>query len=171
MAIRPFSPLLNPGRVPRSCQAGALCAGITPPHPMSDALHNLNYVAVLVIAIVGFLFGWIWYSLIFGRASKEALACGEAPEAPKPGMGPSMIKAFLFTFISTWGLALLIESHGTFGRRHGAEFGAAVGLLIVGARLLNDGVWARTPCKWTAIKVGHEVLLFAIQGAILGIWR
>ena len=38
-------------------------------------------------------------------------------------------------------------------------------------RFLNDGVWAKTPCKWSAIKVGHEVLLFAIQGAILGIWR
>ena len=145
--------------------------GHNPIPPMSDALHNLNYVAVLVVAIVGFLFGWIWYSLIFGKASKEAMKCTDAPDAPKTGMGPSMLKAFIFTFISTWGLALLIESHGTLGRRHGAEFGAAVGLLVVGARFLNDGVWAKTPCKWTAIKVGHEVVLFAIQGAILGIWR
>jgi hypothetical protein len=142
---------------------------------MTEALHHLNYVAVLVVAIVGFIFGCVWCRLVYSGSCKScdtaAAPEGEKPAEQKSGVVCRAVKSFVFTLVSTWGLALLIESHGTLGRRHGAEFGAAVGLLIVGARFANDGAWRKTPSRTTATTIAHEVLLFAIQGAILGIWR
>ena len=35
---------------------------------MYNALMVLNYVAVIVTAVIGFLFGWLWYSpLLFAK--------------------------------------------------------------------------------------------------------
>ncbi len=136
---------------------------------MLFALTHLNYVAVLVVTIIGFIFGWIWFSLLFGKICKAEMKC-DVPEGEKPNMGAQVVKSLIVTFISSVGLAVLIQPHGNFSPRHGAEFGAVVGLLVVGARFLNDAVWSKAPCRLTAVKVGHEVLLFAIQAAILGIW-
>jgi hypothetical protein len=137
---------------------------------ITEAIHELNYLAVLGVAIIGYIFGFIWFMLIFGKASKAAMNAG-APEGEKRGIALPMIKSFVLTLISTLGLAILVEAHGAYGRRHCGEFAAVVGVLVVGARLLNDGVWKKTPCKLLAISFGHEVLLFTIQGTIFGMWR
>jgi hypothetical protein len=137
---------------------------------MSHAFLLLNYLHVIVVAIIGFFVGFIWYSVLFGKAWQAEMKV--TPEdAQKTPMGPAMIKGFIFTFISTWGLALLEEkSNETYWYR-GAAFGATVGLLIVGARYLNSAVWEKRSCKLLAINIGHEVLLFTLTGAILAIWR
>lgn len=136
---------------------------------MVDALHHLSYVHVMVVALIGFVFGSLWYTVLFGKAWAAEMKIN--PEAEKPSMAPMMIKGYLCTLVSTWGLALLLAAHGTTHALNGAAFGVAVGLLIVGARHLNHGVWDGSSCKLQSINLGHEVLLFAIQGAILGVWR
>ncbi len=139
---------------------------------MIDALHNLNYLHVIVVAIIGFAFGAVWYSMIFAKAWSAGMKrTPEDCEKGKAAMGPNMIQGFLWTLVSTFGLALLIVSHGTFGWRRGAAFGAVVGLLVVGARQLNSNVWDKKPCKVVAINLWHEVLLFALQGSIMAHWH
>jgi len=136
---------------------------------MLDALHAINYFHLVIVGIIGFAFGSLWYTVLFGKTWAAEMKI--SPEAPKEPMAPYMIKGFIFTLISTWGLALLIVSHGTNQGCRGAAFGAVVGLLVVGARKLNSGVWEKASCKLQAINLAHEVLLFAIQGAILAVWH
>ena len=136
---------------------------------MVEALHALNYIHVFVVAIVGFAFGSLWYTALFGKAWSAEMKID--PAAEKPSMAPMMIKGFICTLISTLGLALLTLLHSRTNWLHGAYFGAAIGLLIVGARQLNHGVWDHSSRKLRLINLGHEVLLFAIQGAILAVWH
>ncbi len=136
---------------------------------MIDAFHTLNYLRLIGVALVGFGFGSLWYSLLFGNAWMAEMKI--EPAEPRPPMAPLMIRGFLYTLVSTWGLALVIVSHGTDTWYRGALLGAAVGLLIVGARKLNSGVWERTSSRLMAINVGHEVALFALQGALLAVWH
>lgn len=140
---------------------------------MVQAMHDLNYLHVIVVGVIGYLIGWFWFSLVFGKAMKADMKC-EAPvegEKPRPNIAATALASLIATLVSTWGLALLIQAHGTLGKRHGAELGLAIGILIVGARFKNDAIWAKPPCRLTAIKVLHEIVLFAVQGAILGVWR
>ena len=82
-----------------------------------------------------------------------------------------MLKAlFICTFVSTVALAWIIALAGTVGMRHGAALGAGLGVLLVGARYANSAVWERRSYKLVAINVGHEVIMLALQGAILAHW-
>ena len=111
--------------------------------------------------------------MLFGKAWKAEMKITDEKmkEAAKQGMAKFFIPGFIYTLLSTVGLAVLIRAHGTMACVKGAELGAFVGLLLVGARLLNSGVWEQRSFKLSAINIGHEVVMFAVQEAILAVWR
>ncbi|MDE3084309.1 MAG: DUF1761 domain-containing protein [Verrucomicrobiota bacterium] len=141
---------------------------------MYNAICHLNYVAVIVVTIIGFLFGWLWYSpLLFGKAWRTEMKISDEQmkECAQKGMGKFLIKGFIYTLLGTFGLAVLISGHRSPGALKGAELGLFVGALIVGVRMLNSGVWEQRSCRLQAISIGHEILLFTLQSAIFGVWR
>lgn len=141
---------------------------------MMHALMTLNYVAVLVVAAIGFLLGWLWYSpALFAKPwmAEMKLTEEKMKECMKGGMAKYCVQGFVYTLVSTFGLAVLIQAHGSENWLKGAEFGAFVGLVVIGGQMLNCGVWEQRSGKLQAINLGHIVVLFAVQGAILGVWR
>jgi hypothetical protein len=135
---------------------------------MLAAFHSLNYLTVIATAVIGFLVGAVWYMALFGKAwAAEMGITMPAPGEPRPPMAPKMIQGLVFTFLSTLGLALVLAISGPVSWKHGAARGAAIALLIVGARLANSGIWEKKSAKLLAINIGHEVAVFALQGAIL----
>lgn len=134
-------------------------------------LSHLNYLHILVATIVGFLFGWLWYSVLFRNSwASEMKITPERMAEGRPAMGGNLAKSFIFTFISAVGLAVVIVLAAIPGWRWGAKVGLAVGLLIVGGRCLNGGLWEGKSARLQAINLGHEVILFAVQGAIIAGW-
>lgn len=141
---------------------------------MRDAIAHLNYVSVLVVAAVGFVLGWLWYSALFGKAwMAEKKITPEMVEAAKAkgGMGANFVKSFVFTLLGTFGLAVVMHAHGVPNWKHGAAVGLFVGLFLPVMRYLNGAVWDNQTCKLQAINAGHEIVLFTLQGAILGLWH
>jgi hypothetical protein len=141
-----------------------------PPLPMVT-FSSLNYFHILVTAIAGFLLGWIWYSALFGSSwRKEMNLTAETLDAAKPMMASMMIKGFVYTFISTVGLAAALTWSPHRTAVGGLKLGATIGLLVVGARFANTAIWERKSAKLQAINIAHEVALFALQGVILAAW-
>ncbi|MFI5357529.1 MAG: DUF1761 domain-containing protein [Opitutales bacterium] len=140
---------------------------------MMHALVSVNYVTVIVVTVVGFLFGWLWHSpVLFGKAWMAEMKITEdkMKEMAQKSMAPFFIKSLIYTLISTYGLAVLLGAHGSHGWLAGLKLGAFVGLVLIGARLLNAAVWEQRSCKLSVINLGHEACLFALQGAILAAW-
>lgn len=139
---------------------------------MLSSLSHLHVVPIIVVAIVGFLFGAVWYMALFGKAlAAEMKRTPEEGEKAKGAMAPNLVKGFLWMLVSTFALWVLVDSHHSLGYRRGAALGFVVGALVVGVRMLDHNVWEKKSFKQMAINVGHEVLLFVIQGAIFGHWR
>jgi hypothetical protein len=141
---------------------------------MMQAILSLNYLAVLVVTIAGFLLGWLWYSpLLFVKPwMAEMKFTAEAMKAAAAkGMARYFAMGLACALVSTFGLAVLIRAHGSPGWLKGAEFGLFVGVCVVGARLFNGGIWENRSLRLQAINLGHEVALFVLPGAILGVWR
>ncbi len=141
---------------------------------MRDAIFHLNYIHVLVVTVAGFMLGWLWYSpVLFVKPWMAEMKYTEEhmKASAKEGMAKYMLQAFIYTLLSTFGLAVLIAAHGVFNWKHGAAVGAFIGAFGPGTRLLSGGVWEKRSCKLLAITVGHEVVLYALQGAILGFWH
>jgi hypothetical protein len=140
---------------------------------MIQVIQSLNYPHVFVVTVVGFLLGWLWYSpVMFNKAwVTEMQNSSQALANLKGRMGQATAVAFLFTLLSTFGLAALIDAHNTVGAVKGAELGAFVGAILVGSRMLNSAVWENRSARLLRINIGHEIVLFALQGALLGCWR
>lgn len=141
---------------------------------MRDVIPHLNYIHVLVVSVAGFLLGWLWYSVLCGKVWMAEMKITEEmvqAERAKGGMTGYFIKGFIFTLLSTFGLAALIAAHGAPNWKHGAAFGAFIGLFGPVMRMLNLSVWEKKSVKLQMINAGHEIVLYAMQGAILGMWH
>jgi hypothetical protein len=139
---------------------------------MRDAIAHLNYIQVLVVTVAGFMLGWLWYGVLFGRMwMAEMKITPEMAAAEKGNMAGYFAKGLLFTFLSTFGLAVLIAAHGVPNWKHGAACGLFIGGFVAGMRKLNDAVWEKRSLRFQAISFGHELVVYAVQGAILGAWH
>ena len=142
---------------------------------MRDVILHLNYVHVLVVTIAGFVLGCLWsHGPLFGNAwMAEMKMTKESMEAAmkKQGMGIFFLKGFLFTLLGTFGLAALVAAHGSPNWKHGAAFGAFVGAFGPVARMLNASLLEDRSVKLQAINAGHEIAVYALQGAIFGAWH
>jgi glycerol uptake facilitator-like aquaporin len=137
---------------------------------MIHILHHLSYVPVIIITVIGFVFGALWYSkLLFSNAWREEVKLTE--EQCKAGSFKKMFVAFLGTFVLTAVIDAFLVLRGTEGLLGGAKMGLLIGVGIVaavqGPGLLFEG---RT-CKYRAIVIGHNVLLCVLVAALLGAYR
>jgi len=142
--------------------------------PMTQAILTLNYIHVLVVAIGGFMIGWLWYSpVLFAKPwIREMKITDEMmQQAREDGMMKFFVLGFVFTFISTFGLAAILNAHRPTWWGGGALVGGFIGACIAGSRILNTSVWERRSFTLMAINFFHEVVLFAAQGAVLAVWR
>lgn len=73
----------------------------------------INYVAVLVAAVVQFIIGAVWYMPLFGNLWGKIHGFDrESPEAQaamRKGMAPLLIAQFVMTLITTLVFALLLN--------------------------------------------------------------
>ncbi len=154
-------------------RGGFVEAAGNPTYTMLNALTHLNYVAVLVTAVGGFLIGWLWYSpWLFAKTwMVEMKITPESIKEKEFNTGKLFGTSFAVTLLSTIGLAALIAAHHSAGALKGAELGAWVGAVIVSSRLINGGLWEQRSLKLNAINVGHDVARFVAEGAVLGGWR
>ncbi len=141
---------------------------------MMHAIMNLNYVAVIVTSIVGFLIGWMWYSpMLFAKSwmAENKFTEASMKETAAKGMAKTMITAFVFPVVMTWTLAALIAAHGSEGWLAGAKFGAFVGFGLVAANSAVCQQFERRSWKLWAINSGHAIAMCAVAGAILAVWK
>lgn len=142
---------------------------MTPPG-LLHVLHHLDYVPVIVISIIGFAFGALWFAPpVFGKAWKEEVKLPD--EQCKSGSARKLIGTFLCTIVLTVALDVLFSRRGTEGLLAGAKFGLLLGVGIAAALHVPITLFDGRSCRYRAIVVGHEVVLSALLGAILGVWR
>lgn len=136
-------------------------------------LGNLNYAAILVAAIVSFIFGGVWYHL-FSRQWLEAV--GRSPDtlhADKGNIGLYLL-GFGAQLIMAWMLAgvllHLARSGMTVGLRSGiiSAFFLWFGFVITTMAVNYEFHGARR--SLTLIDGGHWLGVLVLQGAILGYW-
>jgi hypothetical protein len=137
------------------------------------ALTGLNPIAILVVSVLGFLIGGVWFSrLLFVMAwLKEMKLTSEMAKAQSKGAARTMVPALLLTVVSTTALATLLAACHVTSPLKGAELGLFVGVGLVAAREGVNGIFENRTLRHYMIVAGHDVVLLVIQGAILAVWR
>jgi len=133
---------------------------------------SLNYVAVLVAAIVSFVFGGIWYN-VFAKQWLEAVGRSRSPTQEKGGIGFYLL-AFGAQLIMAWMLAGLLLHLARGGMAIGIKNGIITGLLMWAGFVMTTMVvnynFHGARQSLTLIDGGHWLGVLVLQGALLGFW-
>ncbi len=133
------------------------------------AFAGINYLGVIVAAILAFVFGGIWYGML-GKLWMAALGKTEAEiKARRMEVAPLII-TFIAMLVMAWMLAGLI---GHFGAgeltvRNGMISGACVWLGFVITTQAANHAFQGQKRMLTVIDGGHWLGVLVVQGAALG---
>ena len=128
---------------------------------------ELNFLAILVAAILNMVIGALWYSRIFfGNKWMAYLGFKEN----EPNASPwTYIIVFLLGLIIAVLMAMFLR--GTTGAKEGLMYGAIIGLGFVIPTILTHYLMEQRKAGFMFIIAGHELLLFLVYGALLAAWQ
>ena len=134
-------------------------------------MKGTNHFAVIVAAVVFFMLGAGWYTVL---SSAWLAGIGKTMEQmTKDGGGSPMpyVIGFLAVLVMCYTLNSLLNRLGDTTAASGAKVGAFVALGFVAANIaLNYGFELRGVMLW-AINSGYVLVGLVIAGAIIGGWR
>jgi hypothetical protein len=134
---------------------------------------TVNYLAVLVAAVVSFFLGFLWHGPLFGKAWREAR--GVTPEMMEKGkkeMPRFMATVFVSLFVVAWGLAVIVGYTHLVTVMQGAELGLMAWFafaLTVGAVEGMMATGRRMP--QFLISTGSWLVTFVVSGIIVSYWH
>ncbi len=130
---------------------------------------DINYLAVLVAAVISMFLGYIWYlPKLFGDAWMKMVGLTE--EVAKKSAPKAMFGMFVVALISAFVLAHFVDftQATTFGA--GVVTGLWLWLGFSGAVIFSNFAFERRPFKWFLITAGYQLVNLAILGGVLAVW-
>jgi hypothetical protein len=137
---------------------------------MQHLHHELNYVAIVVCAVIVWMLGATWYSpLLFAKPWVAIVGrkMGEKPVGVYKGMIGSLIGDILLCFV----LAHTVRWSGADGWMDGAHIGLITWVGFFAAPLYPQSIYEGRPFKYFAINGGYWLVSLLIVGAVLAVWR
>ncbi len=135
----------------------------------------MNYLAIIVAAVVNVIIGSLWYSVLFKKPWVKAMGMNkEEEEKNSKNMGAGMYVAPLISAIVTsFVLAWFIHALNVTTLMGGVEIGFLGWLgFTTTAQILNSWVFSGgKPKELYFINTGYQLVAYCLMGAILGVWR
>ena len=134
---------------------------------------HVNYLAIVVAAVVVFILGWLWYSpLLFYKPWMRARGLDPAAAmtgAKMPGgkLVVELLRCFVLAFIVAH-LASALGIIGSFGAVHLGLF-LWIGFPVV--LLTGSVLWDNVPVKVAAIHAGDWLVKLLVISLIVSLWR
>lgn len=136
---------------------------------------TINYYAVAVLAVISMVLGGIWYGPLFGKKWMQICGATGMDEAKRKEMQkaamPLYAVQFLLTLFQVYVFAMIVVNDPKDAPQHAAWIWAAFIMpTIAGTAMWNND---SGKIKWARflIQSGYQLVLFAIFGFVLGIWR
>jgi hypothetical protein len=127
---------------------------------------RINHLAVIVAAVVYWIFGAVWYGVIF-KSAWATLTGTPMGGTASNAMVVSVVMAIVLSY--TAGIALAGTTNPQ-PARHGVEFGLFMGVGIFASQTLMDFLYEGRPVALWAIDSGYVVIGLALIGLIVGSW-
>jgi hypothetical protein len=134
------------------------------------AFAGINYLAVLIAAVAGWLAGAAWYMLLArpwmaatGMTKDQMEECRKGPGAFLP-----FVYAFLANVVIAWVLAGLVAHLGPVTLRSGVISGLFCWAGFVFTTMLVNNRFAMRSPKLLLIDGGYWLVVLVLSGAIIG---
>jgi len=134
---------------------------------------GLNYLAVLVTAIVIFMLGGLWYSKALFANQWVALQGKTAEEIQASGAKPSpamFVQVFICGLIIAYVVAVIENHFVNLSIARGAMIGVLV-WLVAGATSYATSLFSNERRGLWVINSGYNLVSLLLAGIILAVWR
>jgi hypothetical protein len=129
-------------------------------------IDRINWLAVIVGAILYFLFGWLWYGLLFAKQWTALEGNISMAQSSTP-----YIVSIVVALILSFGVAVALSHDDNRTAAHGAQFGVFFGLFFLASTMLQGTMFEGRPLALWAINAGFEVVGLVILGLLHGAWK
>ena len=134
---------------------------------------QVNYLHVLVAAVVVFVLGWLWYSpLLFFKPWMRArgldpVAAMAGAKMPGGKLLVELVRCFLLAYVITRFVALL----GIASLMGAVHFGLMLWIGFPVIILAGSVLWENSPVKVAAIHAGDWLVKMLVISSIVALWR
>lgn len=133
----------------------------------------MNYLAILVGALINMVLGSLWYSPLLFAKTWTKLA-GISMKSMKEA-GKEMARQYSIVFVSaiimSYVLMRLILDLHVVGAVWGIKIGLWVWLGFIAATTISDYLFTKRPLKLYAINTGYYFVVSVLLGALFGVWH
>ena len=131
---------------------------------------DVNYWAVLVSAIVAMVIGAIWYSpMLFAKAWMEDT--GKKNMDPNQGATAGYVAAFVGNLVMAYIMTHFISYANATTVSMGLMTGFWIWLGFVATGTMMNYIFEGRPWRLFWINTGMQLVILAVTGAILAVWR
>ena len=134
----------------------------------SQAAAHLNWLAILITPLAGFLIGGLWYGPLFGKAWMRASGITEE-QVRAQNKAKTYGGVFALNLIAAASLAMFIGPTGNW--QFGLIAGLLTGLTFISTAIGVTYLFESRPFSLFAINAGYQTVWFTVMGVILGAWR
>ena len=133
---------------------------------------EINYLAVLVSAVAGFVIGALWYSVLFGKVwmRLSGMDKKKIEKERKKGMAKSYAAGFAVLVVMAFVLAHFVDMAEAATVLEGAQAGFWAWLGFVATIMLNKVLWEGKPFKLYLLDAAHYLVVLLAMGSILAVW-
>jgi len=134
---------------------------------------TINYITVLVTAIISMAIGAFWYSpMLFGKLwmTLSGMTEVQLQEGKKKGMGKTYVLAFIGTFLMSHVLAYVVGYANAATVGAGLHVGFWTWLGFVAPVTLGGVLWEGKSWKLWCLNNAHYLVVLLVSGVILALW-
>ena len=138
---------------------------------------SVNYLAVLVAAIVSMIIGFLWYGPVFGKKWMGMMGMGQADidaAKAKGGMGKSYVIALIGSLVMAYVLAHIVTMARMAGISSGVSGGLSSGFWVwlgfVATVGLGGVLWEKRTWSLYCFNMAYQLVSLLVMGAILAAW-
>lgn len=157
----------------KTCRHIKNCYIASQKNMFNQYLQDQNFLALAVAALVNWIIGSAWFSILFGKPwMQEVEKTGYKLEKPSSKeFGGMMIGTFIYTLVITFALSYIIFVTGCINFASALKMGALIGLCISWATIGITYTWVKRSMKLLAIDAGYHTVGVIAASLILGLWR
>lgn len=133
----------------------------------------MNYWAILVAAIVFWVLGSVWFSVLFKKSwQSEQAKLGLKHQKPSSsGMKKKLAASFILNLVQVWGIAAIVSGLQIMTVQPAFCIGLLTGICFAGASMACKSLWENHGVKLTFIDAGYPIVGFIISAIILALWQ
>jgi len=137
-----------------------------------ELLANMNWLAVLLGAIIYMVVGGIWYGPIAGKAWMAEMGLTEEEIKESGSPAKAMLQAFVAALFLSAGLEFILsmQSFADGGWFGGMQVGFVLAILIIGGGTFANYAFENKSLRHFLIHVGNVTLAMMAMGAMMGAW-